>query len=92
MNGTTEKILIWSWTYNPNTFHRTEHYFTSKQKAVRYYKNKVAKGEPVCLYILNHDMGAFRSWSQFRDDKGDQYHFGDWKAFYDHWRNNKVHP
>jgi hypothetical protein len=86
------KILIMSWTYNPLTFHRTEHYFTSKQKAVKYYKNKVAKNEPVCLYIQNYILpgfGGIRSWSPMKDDAGEDYHSGYWKSFYAHWKNNK---
>ena len=78
-----------SWTYNPITFSRTEHYFTSKQKAIRYYKNKVAKKEPVCLYIMNHLIMGMRSWSQMRDENDKEFYFGDWKPFYTYWRDHK---
>ena len=84
-----EKITIMSWTYNLETFKRTEHYFTSKQKAIKYYKNKVAKNEPVCLYILNHLILGMRSWSSFRDKDDKEYCYGDWKAFYNYYRVHK---
>ena len=69
-------------TFDETTLKGHKKQFSDKKKAIAYYNWHVKATKPIIVHELIGTNAAFNSWQVMKDETGKEYHYGNWKPYF----------